>query len=77
MVRGERQSKQIFYQIAYSHVSYMLTDMSSHIDKEHLDDYRAGCMMRSPREAALRRRTNPKFRSKITIIDFAEKFLSQ
>jgi len=38
LVRGERRSKQIFYEIADSHVSDMLTDMATHIDEDHVDD---------------------------------------
>lgn len=38
LVRGERQSKQVFYQVADSHVSDMLIDMVSHIGEEHVED---------------------------------------
>lgn len=38
LVRGERQSKQVFYQVDDSHVSDMLVDMVSHIGEDHADD---------------------------------------
>jgi len=38
LVRGERRSKQVFYEVADSHVSEMLIDMATHIDEEHFDD---------------------------------------
>ncbi len=38
LVKGERQSKQVFYEIADRHVSDMLIDMASHINEEHFDD---------------------------------------
>ena len=38
LVRGERRSKQVFYEVADSHVSDMLIDMATHIDEEHFDD---------------------------------------
>ncbi len=37
LVTGERQSKQVFYEIADSHVSDMLLDMITHIEEEHDD----------------------------------------
>lgn len=38
LVRGERRSKQIFYEVADSHVSDMLLDMASHIGEGHAGD---------------------------------------
>lgn len=38
LVRRERRSKQIFYEVADDHVSDMLVDMGSHIDEEDADD---------------------------------------
>ncbi|KAB2707045.1 winged helix-turn-helix transcriptional regulator [Brucella intermedia] len=38
LVKGERQSKQVFYEIADRHVSDMLMDMASHINEDHGDD---------------------------------------
>ena len=38
LVRGERRSKQVFYQLADSHVSGLLTDMAVHVD-EHAEEY--------------------------------------
>ncbi|MFM9272124.1 ArsR/SmtB family transcription factor [Halomonas elongata] len=38
LVRRERRSKQIFYEVADDHVSDMLVDMVSHIDEEDADD---------------------------------------
>ena len=38
LVRGERRSKQVFYEVGDSHVSDMLIDMATHIDEEHFDD---------------------------------------
>lgn len=38
LVKGIRQSKQIFYEIEDQHVSHVLTDMASHIAEEHPDD---------------------------------------
>ncbi len=38
LVRGERQSRQVFYKVADAHVSDMLVDMVSHLDEDHLDD---------------------------------------
>ncbi|MDL2201294.1 MULTISPECIES: ArsR/SmtB family transcription factor [Brucella] len=38
LVKGERQSKQVFYEIADRHVSDMLIDMASHINEDHVDD---------------------------------------
>ncbi len=37
LVRGERQSRQVFYELADRHVSDMLVDMASHVDEEHVD----------------------------------------
>ncbi|MFV0294038.1 MAG: ArsR/SmtB family transcription factor [Paracoccus sp. (in: a-proteobacteria)] len=37
LVRGERRSRQVFYQVSDNHVSDMLTDMASHINEEHDD----------------------------------------
>ncbi|ERI14394.1 ArsR/SmtB family transcription factor [Brucella cytisi] len=38
LVRGERRSKQVFYEVADSHVSDMLIDMAFHIHEDHADD---------------------------------------
>lgn len=38
LVRGQRQSKQIFYVIADQHVSQVLQDMATHIAEDHADD---------------------------------------
>ena len=38
LVKGERQAKQIFYEIADLHVSHVLIDMASHIAEDHQDD---------------------------------------
>ncbi|CCV13920.1 metalloregulator ArsR/SmtB family transcription factor [Mesorhizobium sp. STM 4661] len=38
LVRGERQAKQIFYEIADQHVSQMLQDMATHISEDHTDE---------------------------------------
>ncbi|MDO5642540.1 MAG: metalloregulator ArsR/SmtB family transcription factor [Paracoccus sp. (in: a-proteobacteria)] len=38
LVRAERRSRQVFYQIADAHVSDMLTDMATHIHEEHSED---------------------------------------
>ena len=38
LVRGERRARQIFYEIADSHVSGMLIDMAIHIDEEHIEE---------------------------------------
>ncbi|REF73413.1 MULTISPECIES: ArsR/SmtB family transcription factor [Paracoccus] len=38
LVRGVRQSKQIFYEIADHHVSHVLLDMGSHIAEDHHED---------------------------------------
>ena len=38
LVRGERQSKHIFYGIADQHVSQVLQDMASHISEDRSDD---------------------------------------
>ncbi len=35
LVKGERQSKQVFYEIDDLHVSQVLLDMASHISEEH------------------------------------------
>ena len=35
LMRGDRRSRQIFYQLADAHVSDMLIDMASHIDEDH------------------------------------------
>jgi len=39
LVRGERQARQVFYEIADHHVSGMLRDMASHIGEEAGDLY--------------------------------------
>ena len=38
LVRGERQAKQIFYEIADLHVSQVLRDMATHISEDHTDE---------------------------------------
>ena len=38
LVRGARRSKQVFYEVADSHVSHMLIDMAFHIREDHADD---------------------------------------
>lgn len=38
LVRGERQSRQVFYKVADDHVSDMLVDMATHIAEDHIDD---------------------------------------
>lgn len=38
LVKGTRQSKQVFYEIADQHVSQMLMDMAVHIAEEHHED---------------------------------------
>lgn len=38
LVKGERQAKQIFYQIADQHVSQVLQDMATHISEDHADE---------------------------------------
>ena len=38
LVRGERQAKQIFYEIADQHVSQVLQDMTTHISEDHTDE---------------------------------------
>ena len=38
LVRGNRQAKQIFYELADRHVSDMLVDMASHVGEESGDD---------------------------------------
>lgn len=38
LVKGERRSKQIFYEVADHHVSGILVDMATHIEEGHLDD---------------------------------------
>lgn len=35
LMRGERQSRQIFYEVADDHVRDVLTDMAHHIAEEH------------------------------------------
>ena len=38
LVKGDRQGKQIFYEIADHHVSHVLQDMATHISEDHADD---------------------------------------
>lgn len=38
LVKGVRNAKQIFYEIADDHVSQVLSDMAHHIAEEHGDD---------------------------------------
>ncbi|MEK1891076.1 MAG: metalloregulator ArsR/SmtB family transcription factor [Phyllobacterium sp.] len=38
LVRGNRQAKQIFYELADKHVSDMLVDMAHHVGEETTDD---------------------------------------
>lgn len=38
LVRRERQSRQVFYQLADAHVRDMLTDMMSHVGEDHAED---------------------------------------
>ncbi len=38
LVKGERHSKQIFYEIADHHVSQVLQDMAVHIAEDHADE---------------------------------------
>lgn len=38
LMRGERRSKQIFYELADAHVRDMLADMAHHIREESLED---------------------------------------
>ena len=38
LVKGERQSKQIFYEIADAHVRQVLEDMATHISEDHADE---------------------------------------
>jgi DNA-binding transcriptional ArsR family regulator len=38
LVKGQRQAKQIFYEIADQHVSQVLQDMATHISEEHADE---------------------------------------
>lgn len=38
LVKGVRVAKQIFYEIADTHVSQVLLDMAQHIAEEHADD---------------------------------------
>lgn len=38
LVRGERKSRQIFYELSDRHVSDMLVDMASHIAEEPADE---------------------------------------
>lgn len=35
LVRGERRARQVFYEIADTHVSQMLRDMTEHIAEDH------------------------------------------
>ncbi|EJN03148.1 metalloregulator ArsR/SmtB family transcription factor [Phyllobacterium sp. YR531] len=38
LVRGNRQAKQIFYELADKHVSDMLVDMAHHVCEDHGED---------------------------------------
>ncbi|MNJ25158.1 HTH-type transcriptional repressor CzrA [compost metagenome] len=38
LMRGVRQSRQIFYEVANRHVSDVLSDMASHIQEGHAED---------------------------------------
>lgn len=38
LVKGVRQAKQIFYEIADLHVSQVLQDMAMHISEDHVDE---------------------------------------
>ncbi len=38
LVKGARQSKQIFYEVADKHVSQVLLDMAIHIVEDNSDD---------------------------------------
>ena len=38
LVKGLRQAKQIFYEIADQHVSQVLQDMATHISEDHADE---------------------------------------
>lgn len=38
MVRGERQARQVFYEVADAHVRDMLVDMVSHVGEDHAED---------------------------------------
>ena len=38
LVKGARQAKQIFYEVADQHVSQVLLDMATHIAEDHNDD---------------------------------------
>ena len=38
LVKGVRQAKQIFYEVADEHVSQVLRDMAVHIGEDHSDD---------------------------------------
>lgn len=38
LVKGVRQAKQIFYEIADQHVSQVLEDMAMHISEDHSDE---------------------------------------
>ncbi len=38
LVKGVRQAKQIFYEIADQHVSQVLQDMATHIAEDHADE---------------------------------------
>ncbi len=38
LLKGVRQSRQIFYEVADEHISHMLQDMASHITEDHPAD---------------------------------------
>ncbi|WP_024303475.1 metalloregulator ArsR/SmtB family transcription factor [Pseudogulbenkiania sp. MAI-1] len=38
LVRGHRQARQVFYELADKHVSGMLADMAHHVAEEHADE---------------------------------------
>ena len=38
LVKGERQAKQIFYEIADEHVRQVLHDMATHISEDHAEE---------------------------------------
>ncbi|MBY4898621.1 metalloregulator ArsR/SmtB family transcription factor [Cupriavidus sp. AU9028] len=38
LVKGVRQAKQIFYEVADKHVSQVLLDMTTHIGEDHSDE---------------------------------------
>ena len=38
LVRGDRQARQVFYQVADAHVSDMLIAMGTHIHEDHSED---------------------------------------